>query len=77
MMAISMGRVIPFPTKTEADKLKVELRMHEEEIKMCLDDLESINGHIVELTIEYENMLRRLCELYGVPLPEEFLEGDN
>lgn len=72
-----MGKVIPFPTKTEADKLKTQLRMHEEEIKMCLDDLESINGHIVELTIEYENMLRRMCELYGVPLPEEFLEGDN
>lgn len=77
MMVISMGKVIPFPTKTEADKLKTQLRMHEEEIKMCLDDLESINGHIVELTIEYENMLRRMCELYGVPLPEEFLEGDN
>lgn len=76
-MVISMGKVIPFPTKTEADKLKTQLRMHEEEIKMCLDDLESINGHIVELTIEYENMLRRMCELYGVPLPEEFLEGDN
>ena len=63
-----MGKVIPFPTKTEADNLKEELQKHEEEIKLCLDDLESINSHIVELTFEYEQMLHRLGKLYGVDI---------
>ena len=47
-----MGKIIQFPTITEGDKIKVELRKHEQEIKLCLDDLQNLNEHIVELTIE-------------------------
>lgn len=39
---------------------------------MCLDDLQMLNEHIVELTIEYETMLKKLCELQGIQLPEEY-----
>lgn len=52
-------------------ELQEELKMHEEEIQLCLDDLESINEHIVELTTAYEELLKLLCNLQGIPLPEE------
>ena len=63
-----MGKIIQFPTITEGDQIKVELRKHEQEIKLCLDDLQNLNEHIVELTIEYELMLNRLCEIYGIDM---------
>ena len=43
----------------------------EKEIKKRLDQLQVLNEDIVELTIEYEGMLHRLCELTGVPLPTD------
>ena len=46
-----MGKIIKFPTITEGDNIKKELKKHEEEIKSCLDDLQAMNDHIVELTI--------------------------
>ena len=49
-----MGKIIKFPTITEGDNIKKELKKHEEEIKSCLDDLQAMNDHIVELTISYE-----------------------
>ena len=70
MTTTSMGKVIQFPTITEGDKIKVELRKHEEEIKLCLDDLQNLNEHIVELTLEYELMLNRLCEIYGIDMED-------
>ena len=63
-----MGYLIQFATITEGVKIKVELRKHEQEIKLCLDDLQNLNEHIVELTIEYELMLNRLCEIYGIDM---------
>ena len=65
-----MGNVIEFPTLTEANKLVKELKAQEEEIKMCLDDLQAMNELIVDLTHEYEAMLTRLCEINGVQLTE-------
>ena len=53
-------------------RLVQDLRVQEEEIKMCLDDLEALNEHIVELTAEYELLLNRVCELNQIKL-----EGDN
>ena len=43
-----MGNVIEFPTLTEANKLVKELKAQEEEIKMCLDDLQAMNELIVD-----------------------------
>ena len=45
-----MGIVIRFPIeRTEMQRLVQYLTVQEEEIKMCLDDLEALNEHIVEL----------------------------
>ena len=68
-----MGVVVQFPDRKKLllMELQEELKMHEEEIQLCLDDLESINEHIVELTTAYEELLKLLCNLQGIPLPEE------
>ena len=68
-----MGRVIRFPIeRTEMQRLVRDLKAQEEEIKLCLDDLEAMNEHIVELTAEYELLLNRVCELNQINL-----EGDE
>ena len=63
-----MGKIIKFPTITEGDNIKKELKKHEEEIKSSLDDLQAMNDHIVELTISYEILLARLCEIYHIDM---------
>ena len=67
-----MGKVIRFPIeKTEIHRIVRELKIQEEEIKMCLDDLEDLNEHIVELTAEYELLLNRVCEINQIKLKGE------
>ena len=66
-----MGKVIPFPTRNESTRIVEELKVYEEEIQLCLDDLQDLNEHVVELTIEYETLLNRLCELQGIKLEGE------
>ncbi|HCV51071.1 MAG TPA: hypothetical protein DGP89_06970 [Saprospirales bacterium] len=67
-----MGIVIRFPIeRTEMQRLVQNLKVQEEEIKMCLDDLEALNEHIVELTAEYEILLNRVCELNQIKLEGE------
>ncbi len=67
-----MGKVIRFPIeRTEIQRLVSDLRQQEEEIKLCLDDLEALNEHIVELTAEYELLLNRVCELNQINLEGE------
>lgn len=62
-----MGNLIQFPMhRTEKHKIIEELKVQEEEIKMCLDDIEALNDHIVDLTAEYEMLLNRLCELQQI-----------
>jgi len=63
------SNVIAFPTVKEADILREALAGMEMQIKERLDKLQVLNEDIVELTIEYEQMLYRLCELTGVQLP--------
>jgi len=64
-----VGKVIRFPIeRTEMQRLVNDLRHQEEEIKLCLDDLEALNEHIVELTAEYEMLLNRVCELNQIKL---------
>ena len=68
-----MGKLIQFPLhRTEKHKLVQDLKLQEEEIKLCLDDIEALNDHIVELTAEYEMLLNRLCELQQIQI-----EGDD
>ena len=43
----------------------------EKEIKTQLDSLQFLNEDIVDLTIMYEAMLHRLCEITGVQIPSE------
>ena len=66
----SYSNVIPFPTVKEADILREAMNGMEVAIKERLDKLQVLNEDIVELTIEYEHMLHRLCELTGVQLPD-------
>jgi len=67
-----MGIVIRFPIeRTEMQRLVQNLKVQEEEIKMCLDDLEALNEHIVELTAEYEILLNRVCELNQIKIEGE------
>ena len=63
------NNVIPFPTVKEGDILREVMGKLENEIKEKLDHLQHLNEDIVELTIQYEGMLHRLCELTGVKLP--------
>lgn len=68
-----MGKLLQFPDrkKLAVIELQEELKVHEEEIQMCLDDLESLNEHIVELTNDYEELLNHLCTIQGIELPKE------
>ena len=65
------SNVIPFPTVKEAVILREAMGGMETQIKQRLDKLQVLNEDIVELTIEYEQMLHRLCELTGVQLPNQ------
>ena len=66
---MAKDNVIQFPTLTEANKLRESMEELEKAIKSNLDDLQQINEEIVQLTVVYEDMLHRLCELTGVKLP--------
>jgi hypothetical protein len=65
------NNVIPFPTVKEGDILRDMMAKLENEIKEKLDRLQVLNEDIVDLTIQYESMLYRLCELTGVKLPND------
>ena len=67
----NFSNVIPFPTVQEADILREAMGGMENEIKTRLDKLQVLNEDIVELTIEYEQMLHRLCELTGGSIPTD------
>ena len=61
--------VIPFPTLKESQVLREDMGKLEKDISSNLDKLQEINEEIVRLTISYEEMLYRLCEITGVQLP--------
>ena len=64
-----MAKIIPFPTVKEGDKLREKMTELESEIKLRLDELQVINEEVIQLTVAYEEMLYRLCEITGVELP--------
>ena len=61
--------VIPFPTLKESQVLREDMGKLEKDISSNLDKLQEINEEIVRLTVSYEEMLYRLCEITGVELP--------
>ena len=69
---MAKDNVIQFPTLTEANKLRESMEELEKAIKSNLDDLQQINEEIVQLTVVYEDMLHRLCELTAGKLPPDY-----
>ena len=61
--------VIPFPTIKETQILREDMGKLEKDISSHLDKLQEINEEIVRLTVSYEEMLYRLCEITGGELP--------
>ena len=61
--------VIPFQTLKESQVLREDMGKLEKDISSNLDKLQEINEEIVRLTVSYEEMLYRLCEITGVQLP--------
>ena len=64
-----MADIIKFPTVKEAEKIRSSMTELEQVIKDNLDQLQDINEEIITLTVAYEEMLYRLCEITGVELP--------
>ena len=61
--------IIAFPTLKESQVLREDMGKLEKDISSNLDKLQEINEEIVRLTVSYEEMLYRLCEITGVQLP--------
>ena len=61
--------IIPFPTLKESQVLREDMGKLEKDISSNLDKLQEINEEIVSLTVAYEDMLYRLCEITGAQLP--------
>ena len=64
-----MGKIIQFPTVKEGEQLREAMAELETDIKTRLDELQAINEEVIQLTVAYEVMLYRLCEITGVELP--------
>ena len=61
--------IILFPTLKESQVLREDMGKLEKDISSNLDKIQEINEEIVRLTVSYEEMLYRLCEITGVQLP--------
>ena len=64
-----MGKIIQFPTVKEGEQLREAMAELETDIKTRLDELQVINEEVIQLTVAYEEMLYRLCDITGVELP--------
>ena len=64
-----MGKIIQLPTVKEGEQLREAMAELETDIKTRLDELQVINEEVIQLTVAYEEMLYRLCEITGVELP--------
>ena len=74
-----MGKVIKFPLNRPADLVKEELDSIADEISLCMQDIDDLNSHVLELMVGYEQLLNRLCELQGINMVEvlEKLKDDS
>ena len=64
-----MAKIIQFPTVKEGEQLREAMTELVNDIKGRLDELQVINEEVIQLTVAYEEMLYRLCEITGVELP--------
>ena len=64
-----MAKIIQFPTVKEGEQLREAMTELENDIKGRLDELQVINEEVIQLTVAYEEMLYRLCDITGVELP--------
>ena len=64
-----MAKIIQFPTVKEGEQLRDAMTELENDIKGRLDELQVLNEEVIQLTVAYEEMLYRLCEITGVELP--------
>ena len=64
-----MRRWVCARSSTPGYFFKAKEKKNEKEIKQQLDSLQFLNEDIVDLTIMYEAMLHRLCEITGVEIP--------
>ena len=67
-----MAKIIQFPTVKEGEQLREAMTELENDIKGRLDELQVINEEVIQLTVAYEEMLYRLCEITGVELPVSY-----
>tara|TARA_Y100000992_G_C21078291_1_gene402047 strand:+ start:170 stop:418 length:249 start_codon:yes stop_codon:yes gene_type:complete len=67
---INMGKVIKFPLVRPADLVREEMDKLNDEITLCMQDIDDLNSHVLELMVGYEQLLERFCELEGVSLDE-------
>ncbi len=65
-----MGKVIKFPLVRPADLVREEMDKLNDEITLCMQDIDDLNSHVLELMVGYEQLLERFCELEGVSLDE-------
>lgn len=72
-----MATILQFPTVREGEALRKEMEELEEQIKENLDQLQLINEEIINLTLAYEDMLYKLCEITGVVLPSNVDFGEE
>tara|TARA_Y100000592_G_scaffold70936_1_gene110368 strand:- start:196 stop:426 length:231 start_codon:yes stop_codon:yes gene_type:complete len=74
-----MGKVIQFPLNKPADLVRQEMDKVGEEIDLCMQDIDHLNNHCLELMIGYEQLLERFCELQGIKFDEvmEKLKDDS
>ena len=64
-----MAKILQFPTVKEGEQLRKQMAQLETDIKERLDELQVINEEVIQLTVAYEEMRYRLCEITGVELP--------
>ena len=64
-----VAKILEFPTVKEGEQLRKHMAELETDIKDRLDELQVINEEVIQLTVAYEDMLYRLCEITGVELP--------
>ena len=72
-----MATIIQFPTVREGEALRKEMESWKTRLKRSSDQLQLINEEIINLTLAYEDMLYKLCEITGVQLPNNVDFGEE
>ena len=60
-----MGKVIKFPLNKPVDLIEEEMDRLNDEITLCMQDIDDLNNHVLELMIGYEQLLRDFVRCRG------------